>query len=151
LGSLRGESAMTPLNLLMLSGDSSVAQPGDDSAFNTMLSRFSTYWDRIDVLCPRAPGTAERQRYSNVFAHPSPWHRALQPIYIARKGRELFAQRPYALVVSHDFGLFYNGVGALLLNRPYVSEIHHVEGYPRAVTTREQISRQAAHLYVTVA
>lgn len=142
---------MSPLNLLMLSGDSSVAQAGDEGAFNTMLRRFSTYWERIDILCPRAPGTAERQRFGNVYVHPSPYHRALQPIYIWRKGRELLAQRPYALIVSHDFGLFYNGIGALLLNRPYVSEIHHVEGYPCAVTAREQLSRRAAQLYISVA
>jgi len=43
------------MNLLMLSGDASVAQ-GRDGAFSQMLRRFSAYWDRIDILCPRAPG-----------------------------------------------------------------------------------------------
>ena len=138
------------MNLLMLSGDASVAQ-GEDGAFAAMLRRFATHWARIDILCPRAPGASERVLYGNVYVHPATTHRALQPLYIWRKGRVLLAERPYALVVSHDFGLFYNGVGALLLNRPYVSEIHHVEGYPRTVTAHERLSRWAARLYVGVA
>jgi glycosyltransferase involved in cell wall biosynthesis len=69
-----------------------------------------------------------------------------------RQGRALFAERDYALVTSHDFGLFYIGLGAWWLTRgtgvPYVSEIHHVEGYPRAVTARERLYRALAMLYI---
>ena len=48
--------------------------------------------------------------------------------------------RPYGLIVSHDYGVFYNGIGSWLLARrfgvPFVSELHHIEGYPRAVGAR---------------
>ncbi len=141
---------MPSANLLMLSGDASVAL-SDDGAFAAMLRRFSTHWARIDILTPRTPGASERVLYGNVYVHPATAHRAFQPLTIWRQGRALLTERPYALVVSHDFGLFYNGVGALLLNRPYVSEIHHVEGYPRAVTARERLSLRAARLYVGIA
>lgn len=134
-------------NLLMLSGDASLAV-GEESAFAAMLKRFSPFWSRIDILCPHAAGAVEREIYGNVYVHPSPYHRALQPLFIRQKGRALLAERPYGLIVSHDYGFFYNGAGALLLNRPYVSEIHHVEGYPRAAHLRERLSRQAAHLYI---
>lgn len=139
------------MNLLMLSGDASVAQ-GRDGAFFQMLRRFSAYWDRIDILCPRAPGASERTVHGNVYVHPSPSHRATQPMYIRRKGVELLRERPYALMTSHDFGFFYNGIGAAWLHRntsiPYVSEIHHVEGYPRAATRREQAYRAIAIPYI---
>ena len=139
------------VNLLMLSGDASVAQ-GKDGAFYQMLRRFAAYWDRIDILCPRAPGAANRVIHDTVHIHPAPGGKLRQPAYIRARGRALIAERPYALITSQDFGFFYNGVGAYLLTRglriPWVSEIHHVEGYPRAVTRREQLYRAAARLYI---
>jgi glycosyltransferase involved in cell wall biosynthesis len=139
------------MNLLMLSGDSSAAQ-GRDNAFYQMLRRFSAYWTRIDILCPRAPGTSSRTLHGNVYIHPSPYGKALHPYFIRRKGRELMAERDYALVTSHDFGFFYNGLGARWLARgtdiPVVSEIHHVEGYPRALTHREQVYHFVAEHYI---
>jgi glycosyltransferase involved in cell wall biosynthesis len=146
----------------MLSGDASLAQ-GRDSTFSQMIRRLSAYWDRIDVICPRAPGTsaanggsavngAPRQFCSNVIVHSSPWTKLLQPWFIFRRGRALFAERDYVLVTSHDFGLFLNGIGAWLLTRrtgvPYVSEIHHVEGYPRTATWRERVYRALAMGYI---
>lgn len=139
------------MNLLMFSGDSSVAQ-GRGGAFADMLRRFAAYWSRLDILTPTAPGAADRVLYENVYIHPSPWHRALQPLFIRRKGEQLLAERRYDLVVSHDFGFFYNGIGAWWLLRgkhiPLVSEIHHVEGYPLAVTWREKAWRAVAVRYL---
>jgi glycosyltransferase involved in cell wall biosynthesis len=138
-------------NLLMLSGDNSVAQ-GQDSTFYQTLRRFGNYWDQIDVICPGAPGASLRRIHERVFVHPSPWPKILQPQFIVRKGRELMTNREYALVVSHDYGLFLNGAGARRLTRgtdiPYVSEIHHVEGYPRAVSNRERLYRWLAMRYI---
>ncbi len=135
----------------MLSGDASVAE-GHEGAFYQMLRRFSSHWDRIDVICPRPAQVARTQVHGNVFLHPSPWPKALQPLFILQRGRELLSEQPYGLISSHDFGFFYNGIGAWLLTRghdaPYVSEIHHVEGYPRAVTTRERLYRAAAMIYL---
>jgi glycosyltransferase involved in cell wall biosynthesis len=137
-------------NLLMLSGDTSVAR-GESGAFSAMLERFSPYWSRIDILVPKGAGNAGRRLFENVYVHPSPLPRFLQPLFILRKARQLMGERPYVLITSHDFGIFYNGIGALLLGQPYVSEVHHVEGYPQAVTTRERFYRLLARLYVGVA
>ncbi len=135
----------------MLSGDASPAQ-GQQGTFYHMLRHFSTHWDRVDILCPRAPDATPRTIHDNVHLHPSPWPRLLQPVFIARRGHDLLAARDYALIVSHDFGLFYNGIGAWWLARqggvPYVSELHHVEGYPRAVTWRERVYRALAMRYI---
>jgi glycosyltransferase involved in cell wall biosynthesis len=128
------------MNLLMLSGDSSIAR-GEQGAFYHLLRRFSAYWTRIDVICPPSPGATERAIHENVYAHPSPLPKALQPVFIRRKGGQLLREHHHDLITSHDFGLFYNGIGAWWLHRrfgaPVVSEIHHIEGFPRAVTRKE--------------
>ncbi len=135
----------------MLSGDSSVAQ-GRQGAFDRMLRHFAAHWDRIDIICPPRPGATARVIHRTVHVFPSPWPKALLPLYIRRQGRALLAERPYALVTSHDYGLFLMGLGAWLLTRgtgiPYVSEVHHVEGYPRAVTLRERFYRALASRYL---
>jgi glycosyltransferase involved in cell wall biosynthesis len=137
--------------LLMLSGDSSIAR-GINGAFYQMLERFAPYWERIDILTPPAPDASERVIHDNVYVHPSTYHRLLQPFFIQQKGSELLKQRSYDLLTSHDYGFFLNGIGAQLLLRghqlPLVSEIHHVEGYPQAVTLRERLWRAAAMRYL---
>ena len=138
-------------NLLMLSGDSSIAR-GIDGAFHQMLGRFSRYWNRIDILTPSAPDANECTIHDNVFVHPAKQHRLLQPFFIKEKGEALFKERVYHLVTSHDFGFFYNGIGASWLlsgkDMPLVSEIHHIEGYPIASTTREKLWRWSARQYI---
>ncbi len=138
-------------NLLMIGSDPSVAQ-GHKSTHYHMLRAFSAHWRRIDIICLPARGAIPRQVHSNVFVHPSPWPKALQPLFIQRKGAALFAQRDYDLVTSQDFGFFYTGMAAWRLLRgrdvPLVSEIHHVEGYPRAVTRKERVYRWLAMRYI---
>ncbi len=132
----------------MLSGDTSAVR-GQDGPFYQMLRRFSRYWTRIDILCPPAPDAHPRCIHDNVYLHPSPYRRTLwQPYFIARYGRKLMRERDYALVVSHDYGLFLNGIGARLLRKPYVSEMHHVEGHPIAVTFREWVYSRLAKIYI---
>ncbi len=142
------------MNLLMISGDSSVAQ-GQQSTHYHMLREFSRHWTRIDILCPPGPGAISRQVHGNVFVHPSPWPKALQALHILRQGRALLAERDYALVVTQDYGFFYGGLAALRLlrgrNIPLVSELHHVEGYPRAVTFKERVYRWLAMRYISFA
>ncbi len=138
-------------NLIMLSGDNSIAR-GIDSTFYEMLAYFSAYWQRIDILTPTAPDAAPCVIHDNVHVHPAPYHRLLQPLFIRQRGAQLLTERRYHLVSSHDYGFFYNGLGAywLLKNRaiPLVSEIHHVEGYPQAVSQRERLWRAAAVRYL---
>src|SRR5689334_3913857 len=117
------------MKLLMVGGDTTLAQ-GRQGAFYQTLSRFAPYWDQIDIICPRAPGSAARIVHGNVHVHPSSWHKVFQLFYILRQGRHLIAQQHYDLIVSHDYGFFYNGLAVWWLSRqfhiPYVSEIHHV-------------------------
>lgn len=138
-------------NLLLISGDSSVAR-GVEGAFARTLARFARHWARVDVLTPTAPGASPRQLGDNVYVHPAPLHRLAQPLFIRQKGAALLAERDYHLVASTDYGFFYNGLGAWWLARgrgiPWVSEIHHVEGWPLALTLREKLWRQAALRYL---
>ena len=138
-------------NLLMLSGDTALVK-GEHGAFYQTLKRFSQYWNRIDVIVPPAKGATQQTVFENVYLHPSPWHLVVHPLFIWRKGRELLRQRHYDLIVSHDFGVFYNGVGAALLkfrrDIPLVSEIHHVEGHPFALTRKEFIYKTLATWYI---
>lgn len=142
-------------SLLMLSGDRNVGQ-GREGAFYYTLSGFRHYWRRIDVLCPAAPGASPRQPFENVFVHPAMGGRAQQPLFIQRVGRRLLRERSYGLLVSHDFGLFYNALGAQLLlwtlpaggRPPLVSEIHHLPGYPRASGPDELVGLLLHQLYV---
>lgn len=135
----------------MLSGDSSVAR-GLDGPFTQTLRRFSRHWDRIDVICPGGPESQPGTIFGNVYLHPSPLNVLLQPLYIFWWGRKLLAARRYALITSHDFGFFYNGLGAWLLTLgrkiPYVSEIHHIEGHPFALTRREVVYKKLARWYI---
>lgn len=135
----------------MLSGDSSIARR-IDGAFHQMLGRFSQYWNRIDILTPSAPDASECNIHDNVFVHPAKKHRLLQPFFIKRMSEALLKERNYHLVTSHDFGFFYNGIGASWLlkgkNIPLVSEIHHIEGYPIASSTREKLWRWSARQYI---
>jgi glycosyltransferase involved in cell wall biosynthesis len=68
-----------------------------------------------------------------------------------KTGMRLLRERPYAFAVSHDYNVFYNGFGAFRLHRktglPYISEIHHVPGYPRAATFRERVDRFCTKRY----
>jgi glycosyltransferase involved in cell wall biosynthesis len=139
------------MNLLMIGSDPSVAQ-GQQSTHYHMLREFSRHWTRIDILCLPGQGAIPRQVHGNVFVHPSPWPKALQPLYILRKGRALLAEREYALVTTQDFGFFYTGLAAARLMRgrgiPLVSELHHIEGYPCAATFKERAYRWLAMRYI---
>lgn len=139
------------MNLLMLGSDTSVVRGQRGPLYNT-LSAFAKHWDRIDILTFPVAGVQDFSCFGNVTFFPSPWWRGLQTIFILRKGRQLTLGCRYDLIVSHDYGFFLNGLGALLLSRkinvPYVSEIHHVEGYPRAATVRERFQPTLTRLYV---
>lgn len=139
------------LNILMLGGDTSVVR-GEKGPFYNTLSEFHKYWDQIDILTFREPGVPCFRIFGNVTFYTSPWHKRLMPWFIWQKGQALAAERHYDLITSHDFGLFHNGRAAAALGRrigtPYISEIHHVEGYPRAANGKEQLQRWLAERYV---
>ncbi len=136
----------------MVSGDRQVAV-GERGPFFTMQAEFSRYFDRIDVLTPRPdrPITVE-SIHENVFFHPAKCGRRKMAASIRRRGEELIGEHGHALIVSHDYGWFYNGLGSAALSRatgvPYLSEIHHVPGVPVAADLREMLDRRIARAYV---
>jgi glycosyltransferase involved in cell wall biosynthesis len=139
------------MNLLMIGGDNALARGIHNTQYQ-MLRRFSRHWERIDILSTGGDGAEPRTIHQNVHIHPSPLPRWGYPRHIVERGRALLDERPYALVVSHDFGFFYTGISAWWMLRgsaiPMVSEVHHVEGYPIAVTFRERLYRLAAWFYI---
>jgi glycosyltransferase involved in cell wall biosynthesis len=136
----------------MVSGDRQVAI-GERGPFHAMQREFSRHFERIDVLCPRPEGEVSvRTIHERVHLHPAPCGRLGMVGYIARAGAELVARHGHGLITSHDYGWFYTGLGSARLSRatgvPYVSEIHHVPGYPVAADLRERLDRFVARRYV---
>jgi len=136
----------------MVSGDRQVTI-GERGPFHAMLREFSRYFERIDVLCPKPPGEVSvRTVHERVHFHPAAVGRRGMVAYIADRGKELLAAHGHALIVSHDYGWFYNGLGSAHLSRthgvPYLSEIHHVPGVPVASGLRERFDKWVARAYV---
>ena len=121
----------------MLSGDRDVAQ-GKLGPFH--------------VITPQSAGASSRSLHGNVFVHPSFRSRWSQSGFISSKAAELIGERSYSLVISHDFGRFYNGMAAQSLKStfgtPFVSEIHHVPGHPRAANATEMLLKLLTRWYV---
>ncbi len=140
------------MRLLMISGERHIPH-GGRGPFWEMQREFSTHFERIDVICPRPEGPPTTTRiHDNVHFHPASCGRLGMVGHILRRGRELIAEHGHALITSHDYGLFYNGIGAARLSRatgvPYLSEIHHVPGYPVAIGLRERFERFTAKRYL---
>ena len=140
------------MRLLMLSGDRQ-STVGERGPFHAMQREFSRHFERIDVLCPRPDGPVTvREMHGNVHLHPADCGRAGMVPYLARRGAELIGEHDHALITSHDYGWFYNGLGAARLAArtgvPYLSEIHHVPGVPVAADRREVFDRFVARRYV---
>ncbi len=126
---------------------------GERGPFYSMQQEFSRYFDRVDVLCPRPPGEVSvRLIHENVHLHPAQGSRIGMVRYISGAGSKLLDQHKHELIVSHDYGWFYNGIGSAFLARhfgiPYVSELHHVPGVPVCANLRERFDRSVARLYV---
>jgi glycosyltransferase involved in cell wall biosynthesis len=140
------------MKLLMLSGDRDTVV-GARGPFYAMQEEFSKHWERIDVLCPRPSGPVTvREIHGKVHFHPSPVGRARAVGYLVSKGRELVAEHRHDVLVSHDYGTFYNGRAAARLARaagiPWMSEIFHVPGIPRAANWRERIDPWLCRVFV---
>lgn len=138
-------------NLLMISGDRTLAE-GKSGAFYNTLEEFRKYWDRIDIICPRVNNQSVGEIFGNVFIHPSPWPLIFQPLWIFKKGREIYKNQRFNLITVHEYPPFYNGMGARLLwNKikvPYILEIHHIIGYPRSANFKELIYRTATRFFI---
>ncbi|MBM3975872.1 MAG: glycosyltransferase family 4 protein [Planctomycetes bacterium] len=140
------------MRLLMLSGDRQVVL-GQKGPFHSMQAEFSRHFERIDVLVPRPDGPAKVLLiHERVHFHPAPCGRAGMLRWLTRRGRELLAEQHHDLIVSHDYGWFYNGLAAGRISAatgvPFVSEIHHVPGHPRAQDWKERFDKLLARLYI---
>jgi glycosyltransferase involved in cell wall biosynthesis len=139
----------------MLSGDRQTAA-GEQGPFWVLHKEFSRYFERVDVICPRPIGPAVVDViHERVHLHPASGGRAGMVGHVVRRGRELIAGGRPGLIVSHDYGWFYNGLGAARLSAatgvPYLSELHHVPGHPVAADWRERLDKLAARAYVRFA
>ncbi len=134
----------------MVSGDRMAAQ-GVRGAFYNTLAELRKHFERVDIICPRA-GSDNVQPFENVFIHPSPWPIWLQPWWIRKKGLELSQANAWSIMTVHEYPPFYNGLGAYLLWRkikiPYVLEIHHIPGYPRAASIKEAWYCRLSHVFL---
>jgi glycosyltransferase involved in cell wall biosynthesis len=142
------------MKLLMISGDRSVAQ-GKKGAFWYTLEEFSKHWERIDVIVPRSKiqiPDSRLQPFPNVFFHISNTGRFRQSSFILKKGTELINEHHHDVMTTHEFPPFYNGKGARWLHRvtkiPYMTEIHHIVGYPKAVSFSEFIGRITSRIWL---
>lgn len=144
------------MNLLMISGDRSLAA-GKQGAFYNTLSELHKHFERIDIICPRVPVQRyEMSLFDNVFVHPSPWPLILQPLWIWYKGRQLIRNSLFdirhSIMTVHEYAPFYNGLGARLLAQstalPYLLEVMHVPGVPRASGIQERLYRWLTRMLI---
>lgn len=146
------------MNLLMISGDRSLAA-GKQGAFYNTLSELHKHFDRVDVICPHVPvARYDMSVFGNVFVHPSPWPFILQPLWIWHKGRNIIRNSKLGIrdwfATVHDYAPFYNGIGARLLHwttgLPYLLEVMHIPGVPRASGIREWFYRRLTHMFIAL-
>ena len=125
-------------NILMITGLGSAEDVarGKQGAFYHTLEELHTYFDRIDIIVPRITGARTTELFGNVLLHISSWPLVFHPFFFIAQGIRLSRQRHIDLMTVQDFPPFYNGIGAFLLSLctsiPYVLEIHHIPGYPKA-------------------
>ena len=142
-------------NLLMISGDKMLASEKRGAFYNT-LEEFHKYWDRIDIITPKGqiPNVKNQTKvlFGNVFIYPSPWPIWFQPLWILKKGTQIYKEKKFNLMTVHEYPPFYNGIGARLLWRffkvPYVLEIHHIPGYPKAASLKENVYRSLMKWFI---
>lgn len=122
---------------------------GKRGAFYNTLEELHAHFDRIDVICPRAPMTRyDMTLFNNVHVYPSPWPLILQWLWIWYVGRRIVREQKPELATVHEYPPFYNGIGMWLIHGstgiPYVMEIMHIPGVPRASGIRERFYRWIA-------
>jgi len=169
------------MKLLMITGDRALAQ-GKKGPFYYTLEEFSKYWERIDVICPKIQNSELKTQnlFGNVFIHSSSWPLIFQPLFISKKGAEIFREQKFDLFTIHSYPPFYNDIGGLwLYNKlrtspassasqtfptpqtsqtpltsctsptiPYVLEVHHITGCPRAGDFREKLYSILTRIFI---
>ncbi len=143
--------------LLMITGLGSARDlaSGKRGAFYNTLEEFSKYWTRIDIICPKLTSLQAYRLtgyFGNVYVHISSWPLIFHPAFFISKALKIYKEQKFDLMTVHDFPPFYNGLGARLLWQkirvPYILEIFHVPGYPRAANTKESIYKFLFKLFI---
>ena len=118
----------------MISGDRQVIK-NQQGPFYHLLREFCRYWERIDVICPVA--AEDRLIFDNVYLHGA--KNSVSRIY--QKAQEVYQRSRFEVMTVHDYPPFKHSRAALKINRkfktPYMIEVHHVPGYPKAGDFKE--------------
>ena len=139
--------------LLMITGIGSAEDLASNKkgAFYYTLEEFHKYWDRIDIVVPRVKNPT-KNLFGNVFIHSSPFLLFFHPLFFIYKILKLHREVKFDLMTVQEFPPFYNGIGAWIISVftkvPYVLEIHHVPGYPKAGNTKERVYRWLMRLFI---
>ena len=144
------------MKLLMITGLGSAVNLayGKKGAFYYTLEEFHKYWARIDIICPKIKGqeSGVKVLFGNVYLHISSLPLILHPIYFVWKCIRLHRTYKFNLMTVQEFPPFYNGIGASIIHNricvPYVLEIMHIPGYPRASTVKESIYKWLTKLII---
>jgi len=107
--------------------------------------------------------------FNNVYVHSSNLPLIFQPWFILRKGAEIFKQQKFDLFTIHSYPPFYNDIGGLWLYKrlssrtsrtsaaiqhqasqsfPYILEVMHITGYPKAGNFKEWFYKILTGLFV---
>ena len=146
------------MKLLIISGDRALAQ-GKKGPFYYMLEEFSRYWERIDIICPRLRqgfgGQAKpfvQKFFNNVYVHSSNLPKIFHPWFILKKGTEIFKEQKFDFFTTHSYPPFYNDIGGYWLynkiKRPFILEVHHITGYPKAGDIKELFYRFLDKIFI---
>ena len=139
--------------LLMITGLGSAQDitSGKKGAFYYTLEEFHKYWERIDIVVPRVQGSIQNL-FGNVFIHPSPLPLFFHPLFFIYTILKLHKEIKLDLMTVQEFPPFYNGIGAWIISIftkvPYVLEIHHIPGYPKAGNIKEKIYKRLVDLFI---
>jgi glycosyltransferase involved in cell wall biosynthesis len=146
----------------MITGDRSLAQ-GKKGPFYYMLEEFSRYWERIDIICPKFrisnfefrnnfQNSNVRIFFGNVYVHVSSLPKILHPWFILKTGEQIYREQKFDLFTIHSYPPFYNDLGGLWLHNkikiPYILEIMHITGYPRAGNFKEWFYKVLTRLFI---
>ena len=139
--------------LLMITGRGSAVSlaSGERSAFYNTLEEFHKYWERIDIITPKVKNPISNV-FGDVFIHSSSWPLLFHPIFFIGKALEIYRQQKFDLITVHEFPPFYNGIAARIIwNKikiPYILEIFHIPGYPKAANLKEKIYRRLFYFFI---
>ena len=140
----------------MITGLGSATDLASDKkgAFYYTLEEFHKYWDRIDIVAPRVRGISagEKVFFGNVHLYVSGLPLFLHPFYFVWKCLRINKAQKFKFMTVQEFPPFYNGIAARIIHflsgLPYVVEIMHIPGLPRAANIKESVYKWLARVFI---